>query len=132
MKSISKLALAISLAGALSGCASLLDDDFQEITVNLQCNDKPIRGQCIAENSRGKWVFKAPSVVQVKNEYGDLEITCKPAYLPQFTVSVPAVPSWNLAGNLLVGGVIGAAYDVYKNTGLKYPETINISSPTCR
>lgn len=132
MKSISKLALAISLAGALSGCASLLDDDFQEITVNLQCNDKPIRGQCIAENSRGKWVFKAPSVVQVKNEYGDLEITCKPAYLPQFTVSVSAVPSWNLAGNLLVGGVIGAAYDVYKNTGLKYPETINISSPTCR
>ena len=132
MKSISKLALTISLAGALSGCASLLDDDFQEITVNLQCNEKPIRGQCFAENSRGKWVFRAPSVVQVKNEYGDLEITCKPAYLPQFTVSVPAVPSWNLAGNLLMGGVIGAAYDVYKNTGLKYPETILISSPTCR
>jgi hypothetical protein len=132
MKHICKLALAISLAGALSGCATLLDDDNQEITVNLMCNDKPIRGQCIAENSRGKWVFRAPSAVQVKNEFGDLDITCKPAYLPQFTVSVPAIPSWNLAGNLLIGGVIGAAYDVHKNTGLKYPETVNISSPTCK
>ena len=132
MKYIFKLALAMSFSGVLSGCASLLDEDFQEVTINLQCNEKPIRGQCIAENSRGKWVFRAPGTVLVKNEMGDLDITCKPAYLPQFTVSVPAVPSWNLAGNLLMGGVIGAAYDVHKNTGLKYPETIHISSPTCR
>jgi hypothetical protein len=37
-----------------------------------------------------------------------------------------------MAGNLLVGGLIGAAYDVQNNTGLKYPETINIASPACK
>jgi hypothetical protein len=100
--------------------------------VSLQCNERPLRAQCFAENSRGKWGFKAPGVVQVDNEYGDLVITCKAQYSPQFTVSAPALPSWNLAGNLLVGGILGAAYDVHQNIGFKYPETINISSPTCR
>jgi len=41
---------------------------------------------------------------------------------------VPALPTWNLAGNLLLGGLIGAAYDIHNNTGLKYPETVNIST----
>jgi len=132
MKPIHALTLTTLIAGALSGCASLLGDDVQDVQVNLQCNERPIRGQCFAENGRGRWVFTAPGTVQVKNEYGPLEITCKPAYLPQFTVSAPALPTWNVAANLLAGGVLGAAYDVHKNTALKYPEIINISSPTCR
>jgi len=132
MKSLSKLALVMTFAGVLSGCATLLDDDFQEIMVTLTCNEKPVKAQCVAENGKGGWVFKVPGTVQVKNEYGDLNISCKSPFMSQFTVSAPAVPSWSLAGNLLVGGLIGAAYDVSNNTGLKYPETINIASPTCK
>jgi hypothetical protein len=36
-----------------------------------------------------------------------------------------------LLGNLLFGGVVGAAVDVYNNTGMKYPENINITDPKC-
>jgi hypothetical protein len=132
MKSLSKLALAMTLVGVLSGCASMLDEDTQEVTVNMLCYDKPVRAQCVAENSRGRWPFKVPGTVEVKNEYGDLSITCKLPYYPPFTVAAPALPSWNMAGNLLLGGLVGAAYDVHNNTGLKYPETINITSPTCK
>ena len=126
------LTLASLLALTLTGCASVLGDDFQEVQVNLQCQELPLRGQCTAQNGRGRWVFSAPGTVQVQNEYGPLEITCKPAFLPQFTVSAPALPTWSVAGNFLMGGVLGAAYDVHKNTALKYPETINITSPSCR
>jgi len=121
----------LALVGVLSGCATLLDEDTQEISVSLQCKERMVRAQCVAENSKGRWSFKAPGLVQVNNDYGDLNITCKVQYMPQFTVSVSALPTWNLAGNLLLGGIIGAAYDLHNNTGLKYPETVNITSPTC-
>ena len=125
-----KLAL-LALVGVLSGCATLLDEDTQEISVSLQCKERMVRAQCAAENSKGRWLFRAPGLVQVNNDYGDLNITCKVQYMPEFTVSVPALPTWNLAGNILLGGIIGAAYDLHNNTGLKYPETVNITSPTC-
>ena len=118
----------IALLGILSGCATLLDEDTQEISVSLECKERMVRAQCIAENSKGRWSFKAPGLVQVNNDYGDLNISCKVQYMPQFTVSVPAVPTWNLAGNILLGGLIGAAYDIHNNTGLKYPETVSIST----
>ena len=122
-----KLAL-LALVGVLSGCATLLDEDTQEISVSLQCQERMVRAQCVAENSKGRWSFRAPGLVQVNNDYGDLNVTCKVQYMPQFTVSVPAVPTWNLAGNILLGGLIGAAYDIHNNTGLKYPETVSIST----
>ena len=118
----------LALVGVLSGCATLLDEDTQEISVSLQCQERMVRAQCVAENSKGRWSFRAPGLVQVNNDYGNLNVTCKVQYMPQFTVSVPAVPTWNLAGNILLGGLIGAAYDVHNNTGLKYPETVGITT----
>jgi hypothetical protein len=122
-----KLAL-LALVGVLSGCATLLDEDTQQISVSLQCKERLVRAQCVAENSKGRWSFKAPGMVQVNNDIGDLNVSCKVQYMPQFTVSVPAMPSWNMAGNILLGGIIGAAYDLHNNTGLKYPETVSITT----
>jgi hypothetical protein len=122
-----KLAL-LAMVGVLSGCATLLDEDTQEISVSLQCKERLVRAQCVAENSKGRWSFRAPGVVQVNNDNGDLNISCKVQYMPQFAVSVSAMPTWNMAGNILMGGIIGAAYDLHNNTGLKYPETVSITT----
>jgi hypothetical protein len=122
-----KLAL-LAMVGVLSGCATLLDEDTQEISVSLQCKERLVRAQCVAENSKGRWSFRAPGVVQVNNDIGDLNISCKVQYMPQFSVSVSAMPTWNMAGNILMGGIIGAAYDLHNNTGLKYPENVSIST----
>ena len=118
----------LALVGVLAGCATLLDEDTQKISVSLQCQERMVRAQCVAENSKGRWSFRAPGLVQVNNDYGYLNVTCKVQYMPQFTVTVPAVPTWNLAGNIFLGGLIGAAYDIHNNTGLKYPETLSIST----
>jgi hypothetical protein len=122
-----KLALLV-LVGLLSGCATLLDEGTQEISVSLQCKERMVRAQCVAENSKGRWSFRAPGMVQVNNHIGDLNISCKVQYMPQFTVSVSAMPTWNMAGNILLGGIIGAAYDLHNNTGFKYPETVSITT----
>jgi hypothetical protein len=42
------------------------------------------------------------------------------------------MPSVALLGNLVFGGVVGAAVDVYNNTGMKYPENIDITNPSCQ
>ena len=115
----------------LTGCASLLNDDTQELSVNLMCKHKPILATCFAENDRGRWVFSAPGNVRVKNDYSSLSISCKGQYVERFTVSAPALPSMAMAGNVLIGGLVGVAVDMFNATGLKYPENIEISNPAC-
>ena len=122
------LAAAMSL---LTGCASLLNDDTQEVYVRLMCKHKPILATCFAENDKGRWVFSAPGYVLVKNDYSALSISCKGQFVQRFTVSAPALPSMAMAGNVLIGGLVGAAVDIYTATGLKYPENIEISNPAC-
>ena len=131
MKFLIKLIISVLFMGVLAGCASFIDEDFQEISVSLQCRERLVRAECVAENSRGKWYFRAPGVVKVSNDLESLSITCKGPYTPRFTVAAPLVPTWGLAGNVLAGGLIGATYDIYNNTGLKYPEEITISNPAC-
>jgi hypothetical protein len=36
-----------------------------------------------------------------------------------------------MVGNVLIGGIVGAAVDMYNATGLKYPENIVINNPAC-
>jgi hypothetical protein len=125
-----KLLLAAAML-LLTGCASLLSDDTQEVSVRLMCKHKPILATCFAENDKGRWVFSAPGYVRVKNDYSALSISCKGQYVERFTVSAPALPSMAMAGNVLIGGLVGAAVDIYNATGLKYPENIEISNPAC-
>ena len=126
----SKLLLAAAVL-LLTGCASILNEDTQEVSVRLMCKHRTILATCYAENDKGRWVFSAPGTVRVKNDYSALSISCRGQYVERFTVSAPALPSMAMAGNVLVGGLIGAAVDMYNSTGLKYPENIEISNPAC-
>ena len=123
----------IALAVAcLSGCASLLNDDNQELTVLVMCTGKAVQAYCRAENSKGSWTFNAPGTVVVAGDNRGLEITCKTQFSQPLTVTAPALPSWEMAGNLLTGGLIGGAIDLYNNKGLRYPENIDISHSLCK
>jgi hypothetical protein len=126
-----KLALAVCILGLFTGCASLIDEDTQELKIAMMCKGKPVFAHCFAENGKGRWVFQSPDTVLVHNDSSALSITCKQQFHPAFTVSAPAAPSWAMASNLLIGGIVGAAYDVHTNKGLKYPDTITIDSPVC-
>ena len=118
--------------GGLSGCASLLNDDTQEITVRVMCSGKAVQAYCRAENTKGSWTFNAPGKVVVAGDNRGLEITCKTQLSQPLTVKAPALPSWEMAGNILTGGLIGGAIDLYNNKGLRYPENIDISHSLCK
>lgn len=131
MNAILKLLIASVLFSFLSGCASLLSEDVQELRVTLLCKQRPVAVSCTASNDLGRWQFSSPGTVLVLSDSSLLNITCKGNSTPRFTVSVPPVPSWTMAGNLLAGGLVGAAVDAYTGVGLKYPENIDINNPAC-
>lgn len=131
MNAIFKLLIASVLVSFLSGCASLLSEDVQELRVTLLCKQRPVAVSCTASNDLGRWQFSSPGTVLVLSDSSLLNITCKGNSTPRFTVSVPPVPSWTMAGNLLAGGLVGAAVDAYTGVGLKYPENIDINNPAC-
>ena len=124
--------LALVCATLLAGCASIVSNDSQEIKVQVLCGTRPVKATCVAENKQGLWKFQTPGKVIVKNDMSELALTCKANYMNSFTVHAPPLPSWGMAGNVLAGGLVGAAVDLYNNTGLKYPENIDITSPYCK
>ncbi len=127
-----RLALAVGLLCLLSGCASLVNDDSQEVSVRLMCGPRTFTATCHLKNDKGRWTLSTPGTIRVVNDISSLEITCRGQYVPSFTVSAMPMPSVALLGNLVFGGVVGAAVDVYNNTGMKYPENIDITNPSCQ
>ena len=127
-----RLALAVGLICLLSGCASLVNDDSQEVSVRLMCGPKTLMATCHLQNDKGRWTLSTPGTIRVVNDTSSLEITCRGQYVPSFTVSAMPMPSLALLGNLFLGGVVGAAVDIYNNTGMKYPENIDITNPSCQ
>lgn len=126
------LALAIGAFALLSGCASLVNEDTQDISVRLMCGPKTVMATCHLQNDKGRWTLSTPGTTRVVNDNSSLEISCRGQYVPAFTVSAMPMPSVALLGNLFFGGVVGAAVDVYNNTGMKYPENIDITNPSCQ
>jgi len=126
-----RLALAVGLIYLLSGCASLINDDTQEVSVRLMCGPKTLFATCHLQNDKGRWTLSTPGTTRVVNDTSSLEISCRGQHVPSFTVSAMAMPSLPFLGNLVFGGVVGAAVDVYNNTGMKYPENIYITDPKC-
>ena len=126
-------AAALGLAiGVLSGCASLLNEDTQELNVRVMCSGKAVQAYCRAENTNGSWAFNSPGTVVVAGDNRGLNITCKTQFSQPLTVTAPALPSWEMAGNILTGGLIGAGVDLYNKKGLRYPENIDITHSLCK
>ena len=122
----------LAITALLSGCATLLDEETQEVNVRFMCAEKHLVATCDLKNDKGRWRLSTPGKATVVNDASQLEISCKAPFIPSFTVSVMPMPSMGMLGNLLFGGLVGAAVDVYNKTGLKYPENIDISNPNCK
>jgi hypothetical protein len=126
------VAVVLAITALLSGCATLLDEETQDVNVRFMCSGKHLVATCDLKNDKGRWRLSTPGKATVINDHSQLEISCKAPFIPSFSVSVVPMPSMGMIGNLLFGGVVGAAVDFYNNTGMKYPENIDISNPNCK
>lgn len=126
-----KIITALGFIFVTVGCASMFHDDRQTIAVRAMCGQRSLPAVCVAENSRGRWTFHAPREILVSKDMYALRVTCKSVLLESHTVSAPATLQGAMAGNLVLGGVVGAAYDIGSGRGLVYPAQIDVNYPSC-
>ena len=115
----------------LSGCASVINGTKQSVHVRTLCGASQVPAACVAENPRGIQSFVTPAQVWVDRDIRGLRISCRDRRYRDSAVWVQAVPDIALAGNVLLGGLVGASVDVANGRGVAFPSQINIQIPHC-
>lgn len=115
----------------VAGCASVLNEDKQTVSVRAICYGMSMPAQCVAENSRGRWTFNAPKQIEVSKDLFDLKVTCKSTFVDKHSTSVRSGVQVAMAGNVLLGGLVGGAVDVATARGLQYPSKVDVVYPSC-
>lgn len=111
--------LAASLS--LTGCASILTGH----TENLSVETNPAGAHCALSNDKGKWyVQNTPDKITVSESSTDLNYICQKG-TKKCSDSLHSSAKPAVFGNLLVGGIIGAAVDAETGAAFSYPTKIN-------
>ena len=120
LRSLAAMAL---LGTALSGCASVIKGQSEEIAITTP----PATGaSCTVKNSRGEWTVTTPAAVTVKRSKHDATINCTKDGYQEASATIPSnFEEWTL-GNLLLGGVIGLGVDAGTGAINKYPSTFAV------
>jgi len=127
-----RLMLALLTLSQLASCASFFHGSGQSMQVSTWCKDRQIPAACTAENSKGSWSFRTPGEVHIDKDFFHLKITCKSPFYNEVTVTVPSMLNLSAAGNVLLGGVVGAGLDVYTGSAFAYNRDVRISYPACQ
>ncbi len=115
---------------ALSACATIIEGSDDKINI---ATTPPSNAACTLTSKRGVYQSYAGAQASVKKSRSDLNVACAdPATgaSGQSTV-VSDVEPWAF-GNILLGGLIGAAVDWSTGAAYDYPAatTVSLTSPT--
>jgi hypothetical protein len=127
-----RLLLALFALTQLASCASFLHGSNQSIQVSTWCKDRQIPATCTAANAKGSWTFRTPGEVHVSKDFSHLKIACNSAFYNEVSATVPSMLNVSTAGNVLLGGVVGAGLDVYLGSAFAYNRDVRISYPACQ
>lgn len=123
MKTILLLPIILLPLLSLTGCATIVNGRYQQVTVQTQ----PPGSYCVLTNDKGRWVVNStPNTVNVHRSMDNLHITCqKPGYksdVATYTSHATAI----VLGNVLAGGVIGVGIDAGDGSAFSYPNQIKM------
>ena len=117
----------ILLVVIISGCASVTGSNSQSITVAAICDSsKIVKGaMCTLVNDKGQWFVESPGSVLVQKSYNDLTVSCK--HRDSYGIlAIKSSSNANIWGNVVAGGIIGAAVDSSTGAGFNYQPMITI------
>ena len=118
---------AIAAVSALTGCASIVSGTNQVVSVETLHNAGNVSGAvCKLENDKGVYYVTTPGTVTVHRAYGDLNVKCEKEGLPPGMLAVKSSTKAMMAGNILLGGFIGAGVDAASGAAYDYPNVMQI------
>ena len=118
---------ALAAGIVLTGCATVTTGTNQSLSVETRMKGNAVAGAtCKLANDKGTWFVNTPGSVTVNRSYGDMSIDCKHDKHPAGTAVVRSSTKAMAFGNILVGGVIGAAVDIGTGSAYDYPTLITL------
>lgn len=111
------ISLALVFLILTSGCASMIGDDTQPVSIDTpQCPT----ASCRMTNSQGTYFVKStPETVVINKAYSDLNVTCEKEGETADSVHVSKANGATY-GNILLGGLPGALIDGGSGAGYDY------------
>lgn len=121
-------AIAIIFASSLlTGCASIVNGTNQIVSVETRNKGEIVTGAtCKLQNGKGVFYVTTPGTVTVHRAYEDLSIKCEKENLPPGLATAKSSTKPMAFGNILVGGVIGAAIDTSSGAAYDYPTLLTV------
>jgi len=112
----------------ISGCATIVADKNQPIMVLAVCagSNEPVAAQCVLSNDLSSKTIQSPGMVSIPRSTADLRASCTYKGNTSKTTEFTSSMDEKLAGNLVFGGIIGAAIDAGTGNGFNYPKQIQI------
>lgn len=125
---MSKTILAGLCVLSLTGCASIMNETTHPMKVEtLTALGKPVTGaDCRFTNDYGSSNGKSGETSQVRRSSKDLDILCKHSDNPDANARAISRANAGMAGNILIGGGIGAIIDHNKGTAYTYPTWVQL------
>ncbi len=118
---------AVTALLTLSGCASITGGQEQSLSVETRNAQATVSGAlCELSNDKGKWFTSSPGSVVVRRSHEALAVICKKDGIEPGQVSVESTTKASMAGNILFGGLIGAAVDHGTGAAYQYPPLIQV------
>ena len=128
-----RLGVAVTASTAfLAGCATVIGSTDQWVTVRTECKQRIFQRRCVASNDKGTWSFVTPAKLSIPRSSEPLALRCEAGLLDGTLQPVGVQPSIETLGNIVLGGLLGLALDLSKETAFAYPSDINIELPMCK
>jgi len=116
-----KYQLVIALPFLLNACASIVNGSSQDIELYTTPS---VNASCSLDNERGEWTLaQTPGTVTVKRSSSPLNIQCENDEYHGSLINKAEAESWT-AGNILLGGGIGAGIDAGTGAMFSYDNEI--------
>lgn len=116
--------LAISI---LPGCATVATGTTQSIYVDARKEGAQVtEASCTLNNDKGNWTVTTPAAVTVARAYGDMRVQCRKNGHEDGSLTVASSTKGAVAGNILIGGLIGVGVDVISGAAYDYPYSFEV------
>jgi hypothetical protein len=125
---VKKAFLIVAITGAMSGCASVMNDTTQGMKVETKTDTGQIvtGAGCKLTNDRGTFNVKSGDTAIVRRSSGDLDITCVHPDNPSAIARAISRVNGAMFGNIILGGGIGAVVDHNRGTAYTYPTWVQL------
>ncbi len=123
-----KALMAVATAMTLVGCASVVNETTHDVRVDTkQKSGTVVAGaDCVATNDYGSTNFKSGGTQALRRSAGDMTIVCTKNGEQPANARLISRPNGGMAGNIVLGGVIGAVVDHNRGTAYTYPTWVEL------